>query len=39
MRSIKLPDAVGKAVRRIIGPEIIRYVRHAGVPKVRDMEK
>ncbi len=33
---MKVPVTVRQAIKNMLGPEVIRYVRHLGTPKVRD---
>lgn len=36
---MQLPATVRKAVRSALGPSVIRYIRHIGTPKVRDLTR
>ena len=36
---MQLPATVRRTVRGILGPSVIRYIRHIGTPRVRDFTK
>ena len=36
---MQLPETVRKAVRSVLGPSVIRYIRHIGTPRVQDVAK
>ncbi len=36
---MQLPATVRRAVRNVLGPTVIRYIRHIGIPRVQDITR